>query len=310
MGGACACTGWVRHAGGSRQTFALLEWHGGLGAGGGGATCGPEAWRAAAAAATAAAARGDEEELDDADDAGEVSSSKTTRRQHLAACLVGEKEEEPGALAIVQVRAIYARAPKKGFLMKDAADPSIDDGSQLKVERLQFDASTGQLRPMAVGLRFGRISAAEVHCVLHPNPTAQPGVLELPAAEQLALDASIDGLRAAAVETIRECRLARARAKQQKDDLRRIQGRDDIERLAVPLMQEELRARRARGEEIEVTLTSRRDGPAPCPGRRPCGKPGHPGRCSHPRGGGLAKWAGAQLLAFRCIREWPHPFSV
>jgi hypothetical protein len=43
------------------------------------------------------------------------------------------------------------------------------------------------------------------------------------------------------------------------DDLRRIQGRDDIERLAVPLMQEELRARRARGEEIEVTLTSRRD---------------------------------------------------
>ena len=199
--------------------------------------------------------------MDDADDAGEVSSGKITRGQHLAAWLsfVGEKEEEPGALAIVQVRAIYARAPKKGFLMKDAADPSIDDGSQLKVERLQFDASTGQLRPMAVGLRFGRISAAEVHCVLHPNPTAQPGVLELPAAEQLALDASIDGLRAAAVETIRERRLARARAKQQKDDLRRIQGRDDIERLTVPLMQEELRARRARGEEIEVTLTSRRD---------------------------------------------------
>ena len=197
--------------------------------------------------------------MDDADDAGEVSSGKITRGQHLAAWLVGEKEEEPGALAIVQVRAIYARAPKKGFLMKVAADPSIDDGSQLKVERLQFDASTGQLRPMAVGLRFGRISAAEVHCVLHPNPTAQPGVLELPAAEQLALDASIDGLRAAAVETIRERRLARARAKQQKDDLRRIQGRDDIERLTVPLMQEELRARRARGEEIEVTLTSRRD---------------------------------------------------
>ena len=188
-----------------------------------------------------------------------MSSGKITRGQHLAAWLVGEKEEEPGALAIVQVRAIYARPPKKGFLMKDAADPSIDDGSQLKVERLQFDASTGQLRPMAVGLRFGRISAAEVHCVLHPNPTAQPGVLELPAAEQLALDASIDGLRAAAVETIRERRLARARAKQQKDDLRRIQGRDDIERLTVPLMQEELRARRARGEEIEVTLTSRRD---------------------------------------------------
>ena len=82
--------------------------------------------------------------------------------------------------------------------------------------------------------------------MLHPNPTAQPGVLELPAAEQLALDASIDGLRAAAVETIRECRLARARAKQQKDDLRRIQGRDDIERLTVPLMQEELHARRSR----------------------------------------------------------------
>jgi len=91
LGGACACTGLVRHAGGSRQTFALLEWHGGLGAGGGGATCGPEARRAAAAAA----ARGDEEELDDADDAGEVSSGKITRRQH----------------------------------------PSIDDGSQLKVER-------------------------------------------------------------------------------------------------------------------------------------------------------------------------------
>ena len=197
--------------------------------------------------------------MDDADDAGEVSSGKITRGQHLAAWLVGEKEEEPGGLAIVQVRAIYARAPKKGFLMKDAADPSIDDGSQLKVKRLKFDASTGQLRPMAVGLRFGRISAAEGHCVLHPNPTAQPGVLELPAAEQLALDASIDGLRAAAVETIRERRLARARAKQQKDDLRRIQGRDDIERLTVPLMQEELRARRARGEEIEVTLTSRRD---------------------------------------------------
>mmetsp|Transcript_4469 Transcript_4469/g.11693 ORF Transcript_4469/g.11693 Transcript_4469/m.11693 type:complete len:226 (-) Transcript_4469:6-683(-) len=32
--------------------------------------------------------------------------------------------------------------------------------------------------------------------------------------------------------------------------------------------------------------------------------------CKLCRGGGLAKWAGARLLAFRCIREWLQPFSV
>ena len=220
----------------------------------------PEARRAAAAAATAAAARGDEEELEEADDASPASSGKITRGQYLAVWPVGEKEEQPGALEHVQVRAIYTRAPKKGFLMKNAADPSVDDGSQLKVERLQFDASTGELRPMASGQRFGRVAVHEVHSALHPTRIAgQPGVLQLPAAEQHAIDERIDELRAAAIETIRERRLARERAKQKKEDLRRREGREDVERLTVPLMQEELRARRTRGEDIEVALTSRRD---------------------------------------------------
>mmetsp|Transcript_25635 Transcript_25635/g.65382 ORF Transcript_25635/g.65382 Transcript_25635/m.65382 type:complete len:136 (-) Transcript_25635:413-820(-) len=98
--------------------------------------------------------------------------------------------------------------------------PSVDDGSQLKVERLQFDASTGELRPMASGQRFGRVAVHEVHCALHPTHIAgQPGVLQLPAAEQHAIDERIDELRAAAIETIRERRLARERAKQKKEDL-------------------------------------------------------------------------------------------
>ena len=68
------------------------------------------------------------------------------------------------------------------------------------------------------------------------------------------LQSAQSGLREAVVQTLLARKAARQQAQQKKDDARREAGRADLSKLTVPLLRQELQARLARGETVEVRI--------------------------------------------------------
>ena len=115
------------------------------------------------------------------------------------------------------------------------------------------------LLPKAAGKRFATVDSSEVvqRVTLEQVASAQRGVRQLSASDRTALAACWRRLREAAVQSLRDRTLAKQAATRARDAAKRLAGRTDLTVLTVPLMQEELRARRLRGEEIDRIPTTR-----------------------------------------------------
>ena len=81
----------------------------------------------------------------------EESVGTVKRCDFVAVWILGETPEDPGQMEIGNVRAIYGRAAKKGFLQKDATDPASANGDELKLELFDYDEESGELKPRAGG---------------------------------------------------------------------------------------------------------------------------------------------------------------
>jgi hypothetical protein len=106
-------------------------------------------------------------------------------------------------------------------------------------------SSAGSMRPILLGAARPRV------------PTDRRGVLELSAAHAAALQQRQPELREAAIAAANERAAAKAHARAVADQVKRTAGQTDISKLTVYLIKEELRLRRARGEDIPRLPTSR-----------------------------------------------------
>ena len=229
----------------------------------------PEARRQAAAAERAAAAAEEAPEVEEE----EESVGTVKRCDFVAVWILGETPEDPGQMEIGNVRAIYGRAAKKGFLQKDATDPASANGDVLKLELFDYDEESGELKPRAGGVRFLGVAAAQAHAVLAPARTSTAGVLCLPDDERRALSDAQVGLTATAVKVIREQVAARAARKDALAAEKRTAGTTDPSKLTAELLREELKLRRERRDDrraaaLEQARATRRPGACPRRGSR------------------------------------------
>ena len=211
-----------------------------------------EATRAMQTAAQVTADAADEE-VGDVEDGGVAAvalESRLTPGSFAAVWRPTKLEADVGRLEIVRVRELLVRGPKAGYRVQEEMDISSKDSGWLKGDLLALDPETGHIKSSDHGVRFIRVSSADVIQPVHVQSTGQPGVLQLVPAEHDALAAREPELRAAAGVAARDRAAAKQRTKGVADEVRRVAGQTDMSKLTVDLIKEELRARRARGEAI------------------------------------------------------------
>ena len=108
------------------------------------------------------------------------------------------------------------------------------------------------LLPLAHGVRFAIVNASEViqRVVLESVDGERRGVRRLREDDRTALAECYLRLQGAAAQAIRDREAAKQVAQRAREAAKRVAGRSDLSALTVPLMQEELRTRKQRGEAI------------------------------------------------------------
>ena len=204
------------------------------------------------------AALEDDDDLEDADveaDPAELRGASVRAGDVVTIWLVGSSATEPGNMAFVRVRALFARGPNVGYKPKVELDISCRDAGWLNGDLLLCDGPRLALRTS--GVRFIKVATADVVQRVDVQSTEHRGVLELGAVHAAALQLRQPELREAAIAAASERAAAKARAKAVADQVKRVAGHTDVSKLTVDLIKEELRLRRARGEDIPKLPTSR-----------------------------------------------------